>query len=175
MTMRHLHVAPGYVVLSILWLLLGTMAQAASPRALLGPPCQANQRVVECLAAHHTELFETDEERFTEMLIRVERDARRCKPLERTREYVELVRTVRADGWVAESVDETVEHLIRWKPRCFLDALVASDPEARVWVVDIFLEPSLHAESPRHWMKAVMQKYRKEPKYQEIMRQYFGE
>jgi hypothetical protein len=131
--------------------------------------------VVECLAAHHTELFETDEERFTEMFIRVEKDARKCKPLDRTREYVELARTIRADGWVAGSVVETIEYLFRRKPDCFLDALARSAPEARVWFVDIFLTPSLHPESPRHWMKAAMQKYRKEPKYQEIMRQYFGE
>jgi hypothetical protein len=130
---------------------------------------------VECLAAHHTELFETDEERFTEMLIRVGKDARRCKSLNHTRDFIELARTIRADGWVAEFVDGVNEDLFKARPRCFLDSLAKSAPEARVWFIDIFLAPSFHADSPRHWMKAVMQKYRQEPKYREIMRQYFGE
>jgi len=131
--------------------------------------------VVECLATHHAELFETDEERFTEMLIRVGKDARRCKPMDRTREFIELVRTIRADGWVAQLVDGVIEDLFRTNPRCILDALAKADPEAREWVTRFFLRSSLHPECPCHWIKGVMQKYRQDPKYQEIMRQYFAE
>jgi|WetSurMetagenome_2_1015567.scaffolds.fasta_scaffold54797_3 hypothetical protein len=142
---------------------------------LAAPPCAAGQRVVECLAAHHAELFAVDEERFGRMLEHVEREARRCAPGDRTREFIELVRTIRADGWVAESVTKTVEHLLKEKPQCFLDALSGAEPEARVWVTRVILKPSLHSESPRHWITSVMQKYRNQPRYEQAMREYFEE